>query len=455
MKVFAPVIGERGSISGPSVAFASSGNSVFPPASKDPAVCNGSQTYSSDVSGLLYASAGVAPAESFREFGSRDAAEVPFQDRHTSFSRPDATWALGNASAGGPSSKKSLSSLAYALGHVLDAAGDVPYALCESPSSETAFNCAVQDHELEYAATSSWTREMEKSLTAAALDIPDLSPQCNNLLSTEPVPSLHCYVLTDADTAFSHAARKLSLNDPSPTFGVPFSETSSWSEGAVVLRGSHQYPSPGPISIDAQELCSSSTMPPSRKDRRAHPYAASARRTTYPMRPEYSSGAPGPFSPTAAHTRERTTTLDSNFFAHNHHAIPRTRVAAPHASDERLVHAPEVPLVIKCPWRNKEGIVCNVPISVTDCPFHLADCHDIRDMPSSKKIECCACLKPNSMKRESILRHFIEIHFKIKRKPSGGKGKGKEKEKEKEKEFETCNGARTISAIAGVPTQVP
>lgn len=85
------------------------------------------------------------------------------------------------------------------------------------------------------------------------------------------------------------------------------------------------------------------------------------------------------------------------------------------------------PLVHSCPWRVKVGIVCGEQVTSEMCATHLASHHGIKTMSSNRIVKCRACQPPKEMKRESILRHFIEVHLKIKRKPSRGKGKKNKK----------------------------
>lgn len=70
-----------------------------------------------------------------------------------------------------------------------------------------------------------------------------------------------------------------------------------------------------------------------------------------------------------------------------------------------------------CPWLDKARItVCGEWITKDNCAAHLAHYHGIEGMPSRHRLKCQACDPPKFIKRESILRHFIEVHIKIRRK---------------------------------------
>ena len=76
----------------------------------------------------------------------------------------------------------------------------------------------------------------------------------------------------------------------------------------------------------------------------------------------------------------------------------------------------EPPQHTTCSWRDEGGTICGKRITKNNCGVHLA-CHGIKRMSSDHTIKCRACIPPKSMKRESILRHFVEVHIGIKRKP--------------------------------------
>ena len=64
-----------------------------------------------------------------------------------------------------------------------------------------------------------------------------------------------------------------------------------------------------------------------------------------------------------------------------------------------------------CPWP-----ACGEWITKDNCAAHLAHYHGIKGMSSRHRVKCQACNPPKFIKRESMLRHFIEVHIKIKRK---------------------------------------
>ncbi|KIM60868.1 hypothetical protein SCLCIDRAFT_1216385 [Scleroderma citrinum Foug A] len=78
---------------------------------------------------------------------------------------------------------------------------------------------------------------------------------------------------------------------------------------------------------------------------------------------------------------------------------------------------------IKCRWRDEDKRVCGQWVTKETCAAHLASVHGIRGIPSDREILCRACCPPRIIKRESILRHFVEVHIGVKRKPTSGKGK--------------------------------
>lgn len=77
----------------------------------------------------------------------------------------------------------------------------------------------------------------------------------------------------------------------------------------------------------------------------------------------------------------------------------------------------ETPRGTTCPWRDGAGAICGGWITKDNCATHLARYHGIKDMSSGHVVKCQACNHPNPIKRENILRHFVEVHIGIKRKP--------------------------------------
>ena len=70
----------------------------------------------------------------------------------------------------------------------------------------------------------------------------------------------------------------------------------------------------------------------------------------------------------------------------------------------------------ECPWRNEAGAVCGEWVTKDNCAAHLASWHGIKSISARHMIKCQACNRPNFIKRESMLRHFLEVHIKIRRK---------------------------------------
>jgi len=88
---------------------------------------------------------------------------------------------------------------------------------------------------------------------------------------------------------------------------------------------------------------------------------------------------------------------------------------------DHLLRSSQASIGIKCLWRDED--VCGQWVTGETSAEHLASFHNIKDISCDRKIQCKACYPPKEIKRESILRHFIEVHIGIKRRPSSGKGK--------------------------------
>lgn len=88
------------------------------------------------------------------------------------------------------------------------------------------------------------------------------------------------------------------------------------------------------------------------------------------------------------------------------------------ASDPRDKDKP-----VMCRWKGEgQTVCCSWSVMESNVQEHLAD-HGIKGMSSRLELACCSCDPPKKMKRESILRHFKEVHLKQKRKPSTKKKK--------------------------------
>ncbi|KAG6328770.1 hypothetical protein ID866_10319 [Astraeus odoratus] len=67
-----------------------------------------------------------------------------------------------------------------------------------------------------------------------------------------------------------------------------------------------------------------------------------------------------------------------------------------------------------CGWVT-QGKICGEVVTIDDYSAHLAIAHGIRKIPSSMSVYCCWCCPPRMLKRESILRHSLEVHLGVPR----------------------------------------
>ncbi|KAL4068725.1 hypothetical protein V8B97DRAFT_1971504 [Scleroderma yunnanense] len=107
--------------------------------------------------------------------------------------------------------------------------------------------------------------------------------------------------------------------------------------------------------------------------------------------------------------------------AHSHTHLASTSL--PMQTSNKVLHSPHSPRGTECPWRDETGRTCGVWVISARAATHLANHHGIKNIPSHREIKCQACHPIKLMKRESILRHYVEVHIKITRKPCKKKGK--------------------------------
>ncbi|KAL4079068.1 hypothetical protein J3A83DRAFT_4455320 [Scleroderma citrinum] len=133
---------------------------------------------------------------------------------------------------------------------------------------------------------------------------------------------------------------------------------------------------------------------------------------------------------------DRNTVLRTNHRNLPHNAIPEVMpnesaptptarvgpTSSPKQSNNDVFPSSQALPGTNCSWRDETGSVCGHWVTSKDCATHLADYHWIKDISSRRKIECKACDPPNTVKRGSILRHFMEVHLGIKRKLSKKRG---------------------------------
>ncbi|KAL4068727.1 hypothetical protein V8B97DRAFT_795786 [Scleroderma yunnanense] len=70
-----------------------------------------------------------------------------------------------------------------------------------------------------------------------------------------------------------------------------------------------------------------------------------------------------------------------------------------------------------CGWKDDDKLNrCKTMVTPDNIQEHLATSHGIRNLAGDHPLRCRTCNQPRRMKRESLLRHYREVHFGQKRK---------------------------------------